>query len=275
MEHWRRLVNFETKFKSMSLNFCFIGAGNLATHLSKSLKKSGFNIKQVYSKTENSAKTLADTLNTNFTTVPENITPDAEIYFVALKDSAFEKVLSKVNLKNKILLHCSGSLPISVLENYSDKTGVFYPLQTFSKQREVDFSKIPVFVESGSKEIEKLLVEIARTISNSVSVLNSEKRKYLHIAAVFSCNFVNHLYSISDEILKTEEIPFDVLKPLILETALKVQEVEPEKAQTGPAMRFDKNIISAHLEEIKDLKNYAELYNSMSRSIFEHHQILK
>ena len=146
-------------------------------HLSKSLKNSGLNIIQIYSKTENSARTLAKALNSNFTTVPQNITTDAEIYIVALKDSAFDKVLSKTDLKNKILVHCSGSLPLSVLAKYSNKSGVLYPLQTFSKQREVDFRDIPVFVESHSQETRNLLVGIARRISDSVSVLNSEKRK--------------------------------------------------------------------------------------------------
>jgi predicted short-subunit dehydrogenase-like oxidoreductase (DUF2520 family) len=148
-------------------------------------------------------------------------------------------------------------------------------LQTFSKKRELDFHKIPVFIEACSIENEKILLNIAGKISNSVSVLSSEKRKYLHIAAVFACNFVNHFYTISAEILKTKEIPFEVLKPLILETALKIQDMEPENAQTGPAVRFDENIISSHLEEIKDINNYAELYNSISRSIFEHHQKVK
>ncbi|QGY45949.1 DUF2520 domain-containing protein [Maribellus comscasis] len=259
----------------MSLNFCFLGAGNLATHLSKSLKEKGFNIIQVYSKTNKSAKTLADVLNSDYTTSPAKITINADVYFVALKDAVFDEVLSKINLENKLVVHCSGSLPVSVLSAYSDKTGVFYPLQTFSKQRDVDFHKIPVFVEANSEEIQNKLIQIAEKISDSVTVLESAKRKYLHIAAVFACNFVNHFYTISAEILKTKDIPFEVLQPLILETALKVQEIEPEKAQTGPAVRFDENIISDHLNEIKDLKNYAELYNSISKSIFEHHQNLK
>jgi predicted short-subunit dehydrogenase-like oxidoreductase (DUF2520 family) len=261
--------------KEMSLNFCFIGAGNLATHLSICLKKAGFSILQVYSRTENSAKKLAEILGCNYTISPENITSDADIYIVALKDSALEEVLPQINFNNKLVIHTSGSLPVSVLENYSANFGVFYPLQTFSKKRELDFHKIPVFIEACSIENEKILLNIAGKISNSVSVLSSEKRKYLHIAAVFACNFVNHFYTISAEILKTKEIPFEVLKPLILETALKIQDMEPENAQTGPAVRFDENIISSHLEEIKDINNYAELYNSISRSIFEHHQKVK
>lgn len=259
----------------MSLNFCFIGAGNLATHLSKSLKENGFNIVQVFSKTENSAKLLAEKVLAASTTVPEEITTEADVYFVALKDSVFDEVLSKINFNNKIVIHCSGSQPISVLEKYTSTFGVFYPLQTFSKQRDIDFRKIPVFVEANSKETENLLLKIAGKISDTVSVLSSEKRKYLHIAAVFACNFVNHLYTVAAKILESEEISFEVLRPLIMETAIKVQEMEPEAAQTGPAVRFDENIISAHLNEIKHFKHYAELYNSISKSIFEHHQKLK
>ncbi len=259
----------------MSLNFCFIGAGNLATHLSKSLQEAGFYIRQVYSRTEHSAKKLGQVLDTNYTNVIEDITGDADIYIIALKDSALVEVLEKINLKGKIIIHCSGSLSISVLEKYSEKIGVFYPLQTFSKQREVDFSKVPVFVEANSSKVEHLLVDIAMKITRHVSVLESEKRKYLHIAAVFACNFVNHFYVIADQILKTQNISFDVLRPLIFETASKVQYLDPEIAQTGPAVRFDENIISSHLNEIKDFNNYAELYNSVSKSIFEHHQKLK
>ena len=261
--------------KNMSLNFCFIGAGNLATQLSKSLKENGFNIVQVFSKTENSAKFLAQKVHSDHTTVPKEITTEADVYFITLKDSVFDEVLSKINFNNQIVVHCSGSQPISVLEKYASAFGVFYPLQTFSKQRDVDFREIPVFVEANSKETENLLLNIAGKISDSVSVLSSEKRKYLHIAAVFACNFVNHLYTVAAKILEKQEIQFEVLRPLIMETAMKVQEMEPESAQTGPAVRFDENIIFAHLREIENFKHYPELYNSISKSIFEHHQKLK
>lgn len=255
----------------MNLNFCFIGAGNLATHLSKRLLDSGFSITQVFSRTEKSAKTLAETLGCGFTTTPENITPDADVYIVAISDSAFDEALSKINFHEKLIVHTSGSQPLSVLEKHSVNYGVLYPLQTFSKNCEPDFSKIPVFIEANTAQNEEIISYIACKISSTVSVLSSEKRKYLHIAAVFACNFVNHLYTIAAELLKTKDISFDVLRPLILETALKVQGLEPENAQTGPAVRFDKNIISEHLEEIKGYGNYAELYDIISKSIFNHH----
>jgi predicted short-subunit dehydrogenase-like oxidoreductase (DUF2520 family) len=256
----------------MSLNFCFIGAGNLATHLSKVFQNKGFNILQIYSRTEKSAKELADVLSVKYTTSVNEINENADVYFVAIKDSAVSEVLSQIKFNNKLVVHCSGSLPLSAIEDFSENTGVFYPLQTFSKKREVDFDEIPVFIESNSMKNKETLLHIANSISKSVSEINSEKRKLLHISAVFACNFVNHFYTIAAEILKSKDIPFDVLKPLILETALKVQELAPGKAQTGPAVRFDENIISAHLEALNDFDEYRQLYISVSKSIFEHYK---
>jgi predicted short-subunit dehydrogenase-like oxidoreductase (DUF2520 family) len=170
------------------------------------------------------------------------------------------------------VVHCSGSQPISVLNRYTKNCGVIYPLQTFSKKRDVDFSKIPVFIEANSTENLDILKNIAGIISEKVSVADSEQRQLLHISAVFACNFVNHLYSIAGELLKAENISFDVLKPLILETALKVQELQPFVAQTGPAVRFDKNIIDKHLSKLADAEEYRQLYEMISKSIFEHHK---
>jgi predicted short-subunit dehydrogenase-like oxidoreductase (DUF2520 family) len=256
----------------MSHRFVFIGAGNLATRLSAEFQKNGFTIEQVYSRSKNSAKLLAEKLRTNYTTSCSNISRETDGYFIALKDAAFEEVLPQVKFNNKLLVHCSGSMPLSCIENYSKNIGVFYPLQTFSKGREVDFSEIPVFIEANSAENEKKLIKIAKKISGRVIVLNSEKRLNLHIAAVFACNFVNHFYAIAAEVLKSKQIPFDVLQPLILETALKVQEMKPSEAQTGPAVRFDKNVISKHLDALESFPEFQELYENISELIFKFHQ---
>ncbi|MFW5755207.1 MAG: Rossmann-like and DUF2520 domain-containing protein [Tangfeifania sp.] len=256
----------------MSYRFAFIGAGNLATQLSTVLKEKGFSIVQVYSRTEKSARMLAEKLNAGYTTSVSDISSGADVYFVALKDAAFEEVLPQINFQNELLVHCSGSMPLSSLKNYSGNIGVFYPLQTFSKNRKVDFSEIPVFIETNSDESEKLLIEIGRKIAGSVSVLNSEKRLFLHIAAVFACNFANHFYTEASQVLKLKNISFDVLKPLIMETARKVQEMRPENAQTGPAVRYDENVIGKHLKALEFNPPARELYKSISKSIFEFHQ---
>lgn len=259
----------------MSLKIAFIGAGNLATQLSGVLNENQIKIVQVYSRTLDSAKMLGDKLQVNYTNEISKIDTTADIFFVALKDDVINEVLAQIDFQNKLLVHCSGSLPLSVLETHSKNIGVFYPLQTFSKNRNVDFKTVPVFIESNKKHNEKVLVEIATKISDSVTILESEKRKLLHVSAVFASNFVNHLYAISAELLGSKGIPFDALKPLILETAKKVQELEPKSAQTGPAVRLDEKIIASHVKELEGLNNYQELYKSISRSIFEYHKIDK
>jgi predicted short-subunit dehydrogenase-like oxidoreductase (DUF2520 family) len=256
----------------MSLNFCFIGAGNLATQLSKALQNKGFKITQVYSRTTQSAKKLAGSLSANHTNSLNEIDKSVDIYFVAIKDSVVDEVLSQIDFENKLIVHCSGSLPLSSIKKYSQNTGVFYPLQTFSKNRDINFDEIPIFIESNSVQNEELLIRIANKISNSVSVIDSEKRKVLHISAVFACNFVNYFYTVAAEILKLKDIPFDVLRPLILETANKVQEMNPKEAQTGPAIRFDESIINNHLNELKGFADYQKLYKSISKGIFEHYK---
>ncbi len=258
----------------MSQRIVFIGAGNLATQLSLALQEQGCSIVQVYSRTESSAKELAQKLQARHTLLPEKIVEDADIYFVALKDSVIDEVLTKVDFQNRLVVHCSGSLPLSALEKFSDNTGVFYPLQTFSKFREVNFKTIPVFVEAGSKENEIMLLQLAQRISENVTVLDSGKRLFLHIAAVFACNFVNHFYTVASDLLESKDIPFQMIQPLIMETALKVMNTAPQKAQTGPAVRFDENIIGAHLEALRSFPELRVMYREISESIYNYHKHL-
>ncbi|WP_297091342.1 Rossmann-like and DUF2520 domain-containing protein [uncultured Draconibacterium sp.] len=255
-----------------SYKVCFIGAGNVATHLAVELKQLGHEITQVYSRTEEAAKILAYRVNASYTKFPGQITTTADIYFVALKDSALEKVLEEVVLEDKLLVHCSGSLPMGILSKFSANYGVVYPLQTFSKNRAVNFREIPIFVEGNSQSNEKLLFNLSEQLSGLVQVMESQKRKSLHIAAVFACNFANHCYALAAQYLDSKNISFEVLRPLIKETAQKVQELHPKMAQTGPAIRYDENVIDAHLEELNEMPKVRELYNSISKSIFELHQ---
>ncbi len=261
-------------FKSgiMSLNFSFIGAGNLAFHLAKALNSKGFQIKQIYNRTESQAKELAEITGSEYTSKLPEIDKSGDIYIVAVKDSAIDEVLSQIDFQDKLVVHCSGSLPVSVLEKHTMNFGVIYPLQTFSRKREVNFRDIPVFIEANSPENLAILKNIAGTISEKVSTTDSEQRQLFHISAVFACNFVNHFYFIAGELLKKNNVSFDVIKPLILETALKVQELQAIEAQTGPAVRFDKNIIDKHLSKLADAEEYRQLYELISKSIFEHHK---
>lgn len=256
----------------MSQSCIIIGAGNLATHLALALKKNGHDIVQVYNRSEAPARELAKKVNSEYTTNPYQLKSSASVFFVAVKDDAFDEVLSKIKLNDKLLIHCSGSTPLSALSNYSANYGVLYPLQTFSKDRYLDFNKIPIFIESNSESNLKLMEEIASSLSEKVFELDSEKRKSLHVAAVFACNFVNHLYTLAGDVLQEKEIPFYILKPLIAETAKKIQDLKPFDAQTGPAVRNDEKIIAKHIESLEDSPELLNLYISLSKSIFNHHQ---
>lgn len=256
----------------MSYRIVFVGAGNLATRLSVELKRNGYVIDQVYSRTKTSALRLASILGAAYTTFPEEIFSDADIYFIALKDSAVDEVLPRVNFKNKLVVHCSGSLELNSLSPYSENIGVLYPLQTFSKYQEVDFKKIPVFIEGNSKQVEAILLNIAERISENISVLDSEKRLYLHIAAVFACNFVNHCYAIASEVLKANDMSFGALHSLIAETASRALILDPKAAQTGPAVRYDHNIINKHLKALEAYPPLSLLYKEISESILNFHK---
>ncbi|MFA8436448.1 MAG: Rossmann-like and DUF2520 domain-containing protein [Marinifilaceae bacterium] len=249
----------------------FIGAGNLATHLSQALFRAGLPIAQVYSRTESSARSLAERLNARCTCSIDEIDRDADLYFLALSDKALVPVLEQLKPTRGIFLHTAGSLPMKVLQPFSKLYGVFYPLQTFSKKREVDFSRIPVCVEACNEELKALLLDLGRRISDKVSEVSSEQRGQLHLAAVFTCNFTNHMYSIGQELLQDQNLDFEMLQPLIMETAAKVQTMEPRNAQTGPAIRFDEQIIKKQEAALKQYPIFQKLYRFVSESIHKMH----
>ncbi len=249
----------------------FIGAGNLATNLAKALYRSGFRIIQVYSRTEASAEMLAKVVEAEHTTELSQVRCDASLYFVSLKDDALVELLPDiVNKKNNALfVHTAGSIPMDIWKGRTNRYGVFYPLQTFSKQREVDFNSIPVFIESNSVEDIGLLKTIASVLSEKVYEATSEQRKCLHLAAVFTCNFANHMYALAARLLDKYNLPFEVILPLIDETAGKVHQLSPSEAQTGPAVRFDRKVMDKHLEMLSDEPELQELYKLLSESIYQ------
>lgn len=247
----------------------FIGAGNLATNLAKALYYKGFRIVQVYSRTEESARNLAQAVEAAYTTDLSSVTGDARLYIVSLKDAAFVELLPQIvsEKKDALWVHTAGSIPMNVWEGQADRYGVFYPMQTFSKQRAVDFQDIPVFIESNSVEDTRFLKDIASALSERVYEATSEQRKSLHLAAVFTCNFTNHMYTLASHLLKKYQLPFEVMLPLIDETARKVHELEPRLAQTGPAVRYDENVINSHLQMLADEPEMQEIYELISKNI--------
>lgn len=249
------------------MRIVLIGAGNLATHLAKALIKAKHDIVQVFSRTEESAEALAKIAECESTTDIYNIRCDADIYIFSVKDSVLERLANCVaeNVHGKLFVHTAGSMPMDILP--VERRGVLYPMQTFSKSREVDFSVIPTFIEAEKEEDLNTLQELASSITTSVRVLSSNDRKSLHVAAVFACNFVNHCYRLSEKVLADYGVPFSVMLPLVDETARKVHEISPKDAQTGPAVRWDENVMLRHKQMLENDAMMKEIYELMSKSI--------
>ncbi len=251
----------------------FIGSGNVATQLSLALKSKGVTVTQIYSRTEEHAKELAEKLNTKYTSELSEIETDADIYIYALKDNSFLSFLNKFNLPPEAIhIHTAGSIHISSFEGFTNKYGVFYPLQTFSKTKIVDFSEIPICIETSSEQVERKLIELANLLSAKVYLLDSEQRRQLHLAAVFACNFSNYMYDIASEVVGKAGLGFEILHPLILETANKIKTLTPYKAQTGPSVRYDQKTINTHLWMLRKMPVFKNVYFELSRNIHDRHK---
>lgn len=243
-----------------------IGSGNIAQHLLRAFAKTAdVEIVQVLARTKTKLLSLIE--DEKIVTNYDAMLP-TDVIIIAVSDNAIEKVSSQITLKNTLVVHTSGTIPMEALDSQNIK-GVFYPLQTFSKSKEVDFSEIPIAIEADNEESILLLEKVAQSISNHVQQIDSSQRKALHVAAVFVCNFVNHLYQIGNEICDENELSFDLLKPLIIETAQKIKTLSPSEAQTGPAKRNDTVTINAHLKFLKD-DTQKEIYKLLTQSIIDH-----
>ena len=264
-----RHISFKIiKFVGM-MKVTLIGAGNLATQLGKSLKKAGVIISQVYSRTEDSARTLGELLDAEWLTDIKALRDEADIYIFSVKDSVLCELISEAckGRVDKLFLHTAGSMSMSCFEGKALYYGVFYPMQTFSKFKDVDFERIPVFIEGNSIETEDVIKSLANKLSQRVIRLSSADRKYLHLAAVWACNFTNYCYTVASDILGEHGIPFDVMLPLINETTEKIQKISPKEAQTGPAVRGDRNVMSKQLELMNGKEDLQELYQMLSKGI--------
>ncbi len=246
-----------------------VGAGNVATHLGRALVDAGYLLKQVYSRTESSASTLGRVLGCSYTASVCEVVADADLYIVSVCDDALPDVLSWVSQLNPLALfvHTAGSIDMNVWDGRVSRYGVLYPMQTFSKQREVDFSTVSFFIEALLPDDLLLLRTLGTRLGGKVYEATSGQRRYLHISAVFACNFVNRMYAIADQILTDHQLPFEALLPLIDETARKVHQLPPLQAQTGPAVRRDKAVMDSHLAMLASTPELAELYRLISQSI--------
>ena len=248
-----------------------VGAGNVATHLGMAWQKAGYEIAQVYSRTSASASELAGRLGIGYTTSLEDICTDADVYVMMVKDAILQELIPAVvkGREDALFVHTAGSMPMSVWEGHAVRHGVLYPMQTFSKAREVDFSSVSFFVEANGESDLTILKSMASALSPKVYEATSAQRTILHMSAVFACNFANHMYALSARLLEKNGLPFDAMLPLIDETARKVHELHPQNAQTGPAVRRDENVMNKHLGMLADEPGIRNIYKIISDSIQE------
>lgn len=251
------------------MKIVLIGAGRVATHLGRALHEAGHQILQVYSRTMESAQTLANTLQAEPVCEVTALHKQADVYIFSIKDSALVELISQIcpTREDCLFLHTAGSMPMSVFEGKAHHYGVFYPMQTFTKNRPVDFREIPCFLEASDQQADTTLHALASSISQKLYQLSSDDRRYLHLAAVWASNFVNHCYDVASVQLESHGIPFSVMQPLIDETASKVHQLSPREAQTGPAVRYDQNVIRAQAELLAQEPALRQLYEQMSQSI--------
>ncbi|GAA4788869.1 DUF2520 domain-containing protein [Olivibacter ginsenosidimutans] len=253
------------------MNIVLLGSGNVATHLAYALKKAGYHIKQVFSRNIAHAKHLAEGIGAEPIDNLFYITTEADVYIIAVKDEAIEEVAGALRLRNKILLHTSGSTDIAVLQPYSTAYGVIYPLQTISKEVALDFSKVPLILEFSDAQTKAEILNLAFKLSPLIHEYNSEQRKCLHLGAVLACNFSNYLYAVAHDFLQEKKVDFGLLKPLIAETANKIQTHNPNDVQTGPAIRNDGVILDRHLALLDAHPDWQQVYRILSEGIARRH----
>jgi predicted short-subunit dehydrogenase-like oxidoreductase (DUF2520 family) len=240
-----------------------IGSGNVAQHLIQAFQlNSQIELVQVVAR---DIKKVAHLLDSNRVISDYTQLQEADLYIIAVSDDAIAEVSLALPFENRLIAHTSGTVGLDVL-NSKNRRAVFYPLQTFSKDKPIDFKSVPICLEAENETDVQILKQLAHSISNAIYEINSEQRKALHVAAVFVNNFVNYLYQMGNEICDANAIPFEILKPLIQETANKIATLSPKNAQTGPAKRNDLKTIAAQEEFLKD-ENQAAIYKLLTQSL--------
>lgn len=244
------------------MQIVLIGSGNVAFHLAKAFTEAQIPVSQIFGRNTTELQKISEQFSIPFST--ETLT-DADLYIISVSDSSIAEVSSLIKNKNALVAHTSGSVSREALSGNFRKS-VFYPLQTFSKSKNLDYSKIPFFIDAENENDEEILKNLASKISKNVMLANNEKRKYIHLTAVFACNFVNHLYARAKEISDSQGIPFDYFFPLIDETTQKIHELEPKLAQTGPAIRNDEKVLKLHESLLTD-EEKLKIYKTLNESI--------
>lgn len=251
------------------LKISIIGAGNLAWHLISAIDNAGYEVCEIYSRNPINAEKLAEQVYQ--ATVQNHLDfsqSTAQLFIIAVADQVIEDIAQQIILPDAaVVVHTSGSTGLQVLSKF-EHSGVMYPIQTFSKQRKIDFKNVPIAIEASNAHTQSILVQIADKLTGNYTFLNSEERKSIHLAAVFACNFTNHLLGIAHEILDKQDLDMAILKPLITETLHKAFTAQhPFEVQTGPAIRHDSIIINQHLSLLSDDPTIQQIYQLITQQI--------
>ena len=253
------------------MRIVLVGAGGLATNLGLALHEAGHDVLAVFSRTMEHARILAERIGSQPTDDICALPNEADLFIVSVKDAVLTDVVQQLvqGREEQYFAHTAGSMPLTLFQGMARHYGVFYPMQSFSKERRINFSEVPVFLEASDVQTLTLLKTLSATLTPHIYELSTDERRYLHLAAVFACNFANHCYALSAEILQQHGLPFNVMLPLIDETARKVHYLSPLEAQTGPAIRYDLNVINKQ-QQLLDDPAMKELYERLSKSIYQH-----
>lgn len=243
-----------------------IGSGNTATVLGKKIKDANHQVLQVFGRSEEAAQELANVLKAQAVTNVQSIDHSADIYLVALADSALPGLHEWLQLDKRLVVHTAAAVSKDVLKNVSRNYGVLYPLQTLRKEQH-HIPEIPFFVDGNTPDDLALIEDFAATLSSQVMHADDGMRLRVHVAAVFVNNFTNHLYVLAEDFCKKEQVDFSLLLPLIDETALRIHTLSPKGSQTGPALRNDQLTIQKHLEVLSAHPHLKEVYHTLSESI--------
>jgi len=245
-----------------------IGAGNVAFQYAIALKSAGYNIFQVYSRTIQSAEKLAKITDSKAIISIAEIDQGCDLFIFAVSDRVLSEIIDRIQFSGQMAIHTSGSVSIDIFAGKAQHYGVIYPLQTLSKLRILNMQEVPLLIEANSSNNLLNLQSIAKSMSSNILISDSFQRRQIHLAAVFASNFTNHMYVIANDLLKKSGFSYQILKPIILETALKALEFDnPNDAQTGPAIRKDSNILEKHLEMLSGNKDLKSIYNLISNHI--------
>lgn len=248
-----------------------IGSGNLAEALARAVAGSELELVQIYGRNPERARIVAELAATDWATQPERLYREADIYLIAVSDKAVEQVATSLPIPvGAAVAHTAGSVPLEAIPARFAHRAVFYPMQTFTRGREVDFSTIPIFLETPATAFRGELEAFARQLSRTVIWADSAQRAKVHLAAVFACNFANHMYAVGERIVRSAGLDFEVLKPLVAETAAKACDARsPLDVQTGPAVRNDTATEARHTELLADELQLKNIYSTISQSIWE------